>query len=446
MKKIIFIFLILFLSIMNVTAEDNENNKGSLTINKYDIEKKERIKANLSSSIFGIYKNRRFIKEVKIGDSKTVTLKDLEFGEYMVKEIQSGTGYNIDTNEYIIIIDENNINFLLNSYSKVIEGNLKINKYYGDNNIYNIDEEAVFEIYSNNKLIKSINNLSDTKLEYGDYLIRQISGKKCYEFVNSFNISIQQEKDYQYDLYTEKIAEIKEYEELLNKKEESLKQKEEELKKWESSIEKTNNSLIILKQEIEVKNEKLVLLENELNKKDKTLNELRNELEKEKDELDKIKNNINKSYNEIEIKKQELNKKEEYLLKTKKEQNKNQEKINEQEEIIDKIKKDLELLKNRLNEKENYLIEKEKSINAKEIELEQEQEKLILLNKELNETKELLNKEEELIKLQSKQENVLVVEVPNTSKNNYNKIISMILIFIGSILIFCSNKKVTNYR
>ena len=119
MKKIIFLFLILFLSLMKVGAEstliEKVTNTGSITINKYDIDGKERIKAYLSNSIFGIYKNRKLIKELKIGDSKTVTLTELAFGEYMVKEIQSGTGYDIDPKEYIIILDENNNNVILNS-------------------------------------------------------------------------------------------------------------------------------------------------------------------------------------------------------------------------------------------------------------------------------------------------------------------------------------------
>ena len=84
------------------------------------------------------------------------------------------------------------LSHFLNSYSKVIEGNLVINKYYGDDNNYKLDEDAVFEIYNNNKIIKKVNNSGEIKLEYGDYLVRQISGKKCYDFTQEFSISIQQ--------------------------------------------------------------------------------------------------------------------------------------------------------------------------------------------------------------------------------------------------------------
>lgn len=219
MKKLIFIFLILFLSIMQIKADSIEfSNTGSITINKYDIEGKERLKANLSTSIFGIYKNTTLIKQLKIGDSKTVTLTDLPFGEYKVKELYSGSGYNLDTNDYIIVLDENNKNIVINSYSKVVEGNLLINKYYGDDNDYKLDENAIFEIYYNNKIIKKVNNNSQIKLEYGEYLIRQIRGNKCYDFIESFYVYINQKKDFTYDLYTKKIPEIKEYEDLLNQK------------------------------------------------------------------------------------------------------------------------------------------------------------------------------------------------------------------------------------
>ena len=60
---------------------------------------------------------------------------------------------------------------------------------------------------------------------------------------------------------------------------------------------------------------------------------------------------------------------------------------------------------------------------------------------------ELKKREENIIKLQNKinEENVLVVEVPNTYKKNYNKLISKIMIFIGIILIILSKRKVTNH-
>ena len=50
-------------------------------------------------------------------------------------------------------------------------------------------------------------------------------------------------------------------------------------------------------------------------------------------------------------------------------------------------------------------------------------------------------KENELIKLE--EDKTLIVQVPNTSKKSFKKIISKILIFIGSLLIICNRKKVT---
>ena len=50
---------------------------------------------------------------------------------------------------------------------------------------------------------------------------------------------------------------------------------------------------------------------------------------------------------------------------------------------------------------------------------------------------ELTKKEQEL-----KKEDVLIVEVPDTYKRNYNKLISVILILIGAIIVCYSKKNI----
>lgn len=322
-----------------------EVNSGSITINKYDSENKERLEASLQGAIYGIYKNDILISKITIGSNKSTYINNLALGNYTIKELTPSKGYNIDTNTYNITISKNNKDIVINSYSRIIEGNLIINKYFGSHDDYKLDKEAVFEIYNNNKLIKTINSNASLKLEYGTYLIKQISGKKYYDFIEDFNASILEKKDYEYYFYTDKTDEIKAYEELLNKKEESLNKKEQDLINLENKIKEEKESLINLKEEIKEKEEEL----------------------------------------------------------------------DNEREALNKIKEDINLKANALIDLENY-------INNKEIEL----------NK----------KEQELIKLE--EDNVLIVEVPNTYKRNYNKLVSIILLFIGSILIIYGMKKVTD--
>jgi len=442
-----------------------EVNSGSVTINKFDCENKTRLEATLEGSVFEIYKNNTLVSKLTIKDGKE-SINNLPIGSYTLKEITSSKGYKKDSKTYEINISKNNKDIVINSCSNVIQGNLIINKYYGEENNYKIDSSAVFEVYHNGKLIVTLNNQSKVKLEYGTYLVKQISGKKYYDLINDFNVFIEEEKDYKYDFYTDKTDEIKAYEELLNKREESLNKKEDELTSLENKIESEKDSLIDLKNEIENKEDQLDnkkqeldKLEDELNTKEDELKNLDNELQKEKEELEKLKEEITNDEEKIENKKEELKTKEEELEKLKNELESKKDNLDEKEhnlkeleenikikeEEIIKSKNKLEVLDKELEYKETNLIELEKNINDKEIELNNTKEELDLLNKELSEKEEqLTQKEQDLIKLENKKEDVLVVEVPNTGKKSYNKLISIILIIIGSILVICSKKKVTS--
>jgi len=408
-----------------------EVNSGSVTINKYDCENKKRLEATLDGSIFGIYKNNTLVSKLTINNNGNARINDLPLGSYTVKEITSSKGYKKDSNTYDITISKTNKDIVINSCSDVIKGNLIINKYYGEENNYKLDSSALFEIYYNGELIQTLNNQDKVKLEYGTYLVKQVVGKKYYDLINDFNVSIHEEKDYQYDFYTDKTDEIKAYEDLLNKREESLNKKEQELIDLENKIQNEKESLEDLKNDIENKENEIDNKKEELDKLEEDLNNKQNEFQKEKEELDKLK--------------QELEQKEEDLKEL-------EENINKKDGEISDLQKELEEKEQELIELENIINNKEKEINSKQEELELVEQNLIKKENELKEKEQELidlknqinNREEDLIKLENKKEDVLVVEVPNTGKKSYNKLISIILIIIGSILVICSKKKVTS--
>jgi len=407
-----------------------EVNSGSVTINKYDCENKKRLEATLDGSIFGIYKNNTLVSKLTINNNGNARINDLPLGSYTVKEITSSKGYKKDSNTYDITISKTNKDIVINSCSDVIKGNLIINKYYGEENNYKLDSSALFEIYYNGELIQTLNNQDKVKLEYGTYLVKQVVGKKYYDLINDFNVSIHEEKDYQYDFYTDKTDEIKAYEDLLNKREESLNKKEQELIDLENKIQNEKESLEDLKNDIENKENEIDNKKEELDKLEEDLNNKQNEFQKEKEELDKLK--------------QELEQKEEDLKEL-------EENINKKDGEISDLQKELEEKEQELIELENIINNKEKEINSKQEELELVEQNLIKKENELKEKEQELidlknqinNREEDLIKLENKKEDVLVVEVPNTGKKSYNKLISIILIVIGSILVIYSKKKVT---
>jgi len=422
MKKIIFLFLVLFTSILSVKGIS-----GTIVINRYDNEKKDRLEASLVGSKIAVYKNNGLIAELTIDENGTAKLEGLELGMYTVKERDEITGYNISPYTHRVYVTEYESTKVVSWGSDVIEGNLIINKYYGKEDDYKLDESAVFEVYHNNNLIrtlKPINGIIKEKLEYGTYTIKQVDGIKYYDLSEEFIVKIDSNKDYKYDLYTNMDEDLNNF---ISSKEEELLLRENELNNLEELLNEEKNNLINLKDVLMEKEEKL--------NKEKEL------LKQDKENLEKIRDEINIDYLNIDIKINELT-------------------LKEQE--LNKLKNDLNIFSNTLNVKESDLIKLESDIKKREEELKQYNQDLNLLKDKLIEKEkkltnleknikskesELKKREDNIIKLQTKiaEENVLVVEVPNTYKKNYNKMISKIMIFIGIILIILSKRKVTNH-
>ena len=168
---------------------------GSITIN------------NLEDSIYGIYNEEELITLITTDINGVGYLEDLPLGSYIVKQLSPSIGYKLDDKVYEIEITKENKDIVINSNSDIIKGNLIINKYYGEE----LEDGALFEIYDiNNNLIGSYeteNGIINKKLEYGEYYVVQKSGMSGYKLIDKFNISIEEEKEYVIDLYSEKLQE-----------------------------------------------------------------------------------------------------------------------------------------------------------------------------------------------------------------------------------------------
>ena len=186
-----------------------EVNSGDIRINKIDSENKNRLEATLQGALYGIYNNNKLITTIETNSNGIAYIKDLPLGSYTVKEISPSLGYLIDSNVYKIDITKENKNFIINSYENVIKGNLIINKYYGEQNNYKLEDKAIFEIYDSNKnlvdILETKEGIINTKLPYGNYYIVQKEGIDGYKYVDSFNVFINDEKNYEYNLYNEII-------------------------------------------------------------------------------------------------------------------------------------------------------------------------------------------------------------------------------------------------
>ena len=159
-------------------------------------EKDNETKACISNNqdnevIYGLYLlDGTLIKEISF--QCEINVDNLILGDYYLQEIKAPYGYELDREKHYFTLSKENINipFSITFYDtkKMVE--LKINKkYHYDDNIYLDEEKAVFNIYNRetNELIKTLetdrNGNASIVLPYGKYIIKQVKGKKNYEYI-----------------------------------------------------------------------------------------------------------------------------------------------------------------------------------------------------------------------------------------------------------------------
>ena len=173
-----------------------------LIINKYygdtEYTKEDGAVFNIYDSKYNLYET----VETKNGQIDIV----LPYGRYKVEQIKGIEGYKM-TEPFDIKIDEATLN-RYNLYDELIKGDLVLNKYNMDDNSCEKEDGAIFEIYKDNTLYKTVetkDGLIDIKLPYGKYIVKQISGVEGYKFVDAFEVFIDKEDSFIYNLYNELI-------------------------------------------------------------------------------------------------------------------------------------------------------------------------------------------------------------------------------------------------
>ena len=136
----------------------------------------------------------------------------LPYGEYSVKQVSVGKGYEVDTNIYKVIINDNSDTTIVLD-NKLIRNKIELVKYYciNDNCLY--EENAVFNVYDiNDNLVGSIttdnNGYGYIEVGYGEYTVIQEYGLDNYTFVDMYTEDIVNSKDVHYkELYNYFIEE-----------------------------------------------------------------------------------------------------------------------------------------------------------------------------------------------------------------------------------------------
>ena len=176
---------------------------GSIKIRKIDSENNTitpQGNASLIGAIYEVYKNGDLVGEIKIGDNNEGIIDNLEYGNYKIKEKQSGIGYKIDQKEYNIKVDNIQKNNELELKNEVIKNKIRIYKYFGDNNNRIAEKGIVFTIYdSNNNIYNEVTTNEDGMIElelpFGEYKFSQKNTTSGYKKVDDFKVVIKEESN-----------------------------------------------------------------------------------------------------------------------------------------------------------------------------------------------------------------------------------------------------------
>ncbi len=180
----------------------NDQIVGNLIINKYyGNSNNYELEDGTTFEIYDIYDNLLGTYETTNGQISVV----LPYGKYYIIQTNGKEGYKFVDRIDIKIIEEKD--YVLNLYNEQIQGNLIVNKYYGNPDNYELEDGAIFELYDiNNNLIKTYetrNGIILDTLPYGDYYLIQVKGKVGYKLIDRVDIKIREEKDYILNLYNE---------------------------------------------------------------------------------------------------------------------------------------------------------------------------------------------------------------------------------------------------
>lgn len=155
------------------------------------------------------------VAKIKV-DKATVTLP-LETGDYLIKEVKAGLGYNLSDEEVVCKIDETSPICEITFYNTKKKGDFTFKKYYKNIDAsITLEKDAIFKVTDlNNKEVLQIttdaNGLASFTLPIGKYYLEQIAGSTNYQWLAKQEIEIKEGENYEeyYDLEKSSLELIK---------------------------------------------------------------------------------------------------------------------------------------------------------------------------------------------------------------------------------------------
>lgn len=168
-----------------------------IKIEKYDKDNNNNPKFRLCDSKFKLFdKDMNPLRDITLDNDCTSEIDNIDLGTYYIKEVEAGQGYKINDEVYEVILNIEDYNKVIKIYNESIKGEVKIHKDYNDNNVNTPEENVKFDIFEKEKYIDTIttdlNGNASIILPYGNYIFKQVTTKDGYNYVDDFNVIIDQ--------------------------------------------------------------------------------------------------------------------------------------------------------------------------------------------------------------------------------------------------------------
>jgi len=161
--------------------------------------------ASLDGAVFQINKDGEEYDQIEIING-TGTLHNMPLGNYTIKEITPGVGYELNEKEYSFSFTEDTQDAIFYIPNKVIEKEITIIKYYDDNKL---EKDIEFQVLKDDEILTQDKTNEEGKvtfkLPYGTYQIKQTNTTEGYQLVEPFYISIIDSTNETIELYDYKI-------------------------------------------------------------------------------------------------------------------------------------------------------------------------------------------------------------------------------------------------
>ncbi len=177
---------------------------GSVKLQKLDSNTKDnkpKHEGSLENARYGLYDNNNSLLEEKNTDKNgkiNFSTKLLQ-GRYYIKELEASHGYQLDETKHYFDIDKNNYEVNITTYEEVISENFEIIKTLENSKTGMLEYEkgikfGIFDL-NNNLILEYTTDDYGTikfKLDYGNYILRQLTSYKQYEKLEDFKIEVKE--------------------------------------------------------------------------------------------------------------------------------------------------------------------------------------------------------------------------------------------------------------